>query len=191
MNTVLLYGGTPEDAAGAAVSRLVGELLRARGFGVDLKPLAGLRIHPCAGCFNCWLKTPGRCVAEDDGSEVMRSVAQSDAVVVLSPVTFGGYSSLLKRALDRILLTLLPVFQRVDGEMAHPLRYPPARRFLAVGWQAKPDDDSAEVFARLADRNARNMHAPASASVVINGTQPPEAQRGRLAEAVARLEARV
>lgn len=191
MNAVVLYGGTPEDAAGTAVSQLVCELFRGRGFGVDFRPLAGLRIHPCAGCFGCWLKTPGRCVSDDDGSEVMRSVAQSDLMVVLSPITFGGYSSLLKRALDRILVTLLPLFQRVNGEMVHPLRYPPARRFLAVGWQTKPDDDSAAVFARLAHRNARNMHAPASASVVINGAQPPERQRERLEEAVARLEVSV
>jgi multimeric flavodoxin WrbA len=186
-----LYGGTKDDATGTSLCDTLGELLRTRGLAVDCKRLAELHIRPCVGCFGCWLKTPGQCQMRDDGVEIMRAMANCDGLILLSPVTFGGYSSVLKRALDRILMLLWPLFVRVQGEMRHPLRYPPPRSFLAVGWQRQPDAESAAVFARLAGRNARNMRTPINASLVLNGGQSPETQRRHLVELLTRLEAPV
>ena len=73
--------------------------------------------------------------------------------------------------------------------MHHKLRYP-AHSFLAVGWQSEPDADSAAVFARLAARNAINMHAPASGSTVLHGGQSPDEQRTQVTRLVEKLETR-
>ena len=93
-------------------------------------------------------------------------------------MTFGGYSSRLKYAVDRMIPTISPLFEKVGGEMHHKLRYP-AHSFLAVGWQSEPDAESAAVFARLAARNAINMHAPACGSTVLHGGQSPHERAGR------------
>jgi multimeric flavodoxin WrbA len=165
------------------------EELRAKCWAVDTKPLAEMRVRPCVGCFKCWVQTPGECVQNDDGRDVARAIAQSDTIAFLSPVTFGGYSSTLKHAADRMIPTISPLFQWVHGEMHHRLRYTPAKRFLSVGWQPDPDTDSANVFGDLARRNAANLHAPAWGSAVLHGGQSAAEQRGEIARLVAMVEA--
>jgi multimeric flavodoxin WrbA len=45
--------------------------------------------------------TPGECVIKDAGCDVARDVSHSDLVILLTPMSFGGYSSELKKAVDR------------------------------------------------------------------------------------------
>gem|GEM_PF-823334 len=161
MRALILYGGTRKDRLGMAIEGMLGESLRARGWEPGTVFLEALSVKPCVGCFQCWLKTPGECFQKDDGQYVAKAMARCEALFFLSPVTFGGYSSVLKHTADRAIPTISPLFQWVGGEMHHRLRYKPAHHFLAVGWQSAPDAESAEVFARLASRNAMNMQAPA------------------------------
>jgi len=187
MKALILHGNSQDDAAENAIHGTLCEALRARGWETETKPLAQMRVGPCVGCFNCWLKTPGECAINDDGREVAKAIANCDVLIFLSPVTFGGYSSRLKYAVDRLIPTISPLFEKVGGEMHHRLRYP-AHSFLAIGWQSEPDADSAAVFARLAARNAINMHAPASGSTVLHGGQSPDERRAQVTRLVERLE---
>jgi len=134
MKAVIMHEGAKDDAIGSAVHAMLCEALRARGWETETKPLAEMRVAPCVGCFNCWFKTPGQCAINDDGREVARAISNCDALVILSPVTFGGYSSRLKYAMDRMIPTVSPLFEKVRGEMHHKRRYPP-HSFLAIGWQ--------------------------------------------------------
>jgi hypothetical protein len=36
-------------------------------------------IQPCCGCFNCWIKTPGKCVIEDDYTIMPKLFIENDA----------------------------------------------------------------------------------------------------------------
>ncbi len=182
MQAVILHGGAQDDAMGAAIHEMLREVLRAQGWEVETQPLAQMRVRSCAGCFGCWMKTPGECVINDEGRTVAMVVARCDALIFLSPVTFGGYSSLLKHAVDRTIPTISPLFKWVAGEMHHKRRYKTAHRFLAIGWQRELDASSAAVFARLAARNALNMHAPASGSTVLHGGQAPTQWRAQVAQ---------
>ena len=188
MKALILHGNAPDDAAENAIHGMLCEALDAQGWAVETKPLAQMRVGPCLGCFNCWLKTPGRCGIKDDGPEVAQAVANCDVLIFLSPVTFGGYSSRLKCAVDRMIPTVSPLFEKVGGEMHHKRRYPP-HSFLAVGWQKEPDADGAAVFARLAARNAINMHAPVAGSTVLHGGQSPDQRRAQVIRLVEKLEA--
>jgi len=49
------------------------------------------------GCFGCWNKTPGTCVMKDDSAKIAKAVVNSDLLIFLTPITFGGYSSELKK----------------------------------------------------------------------------------------------
>ncbi len=184
-----MHANAKDEALGSAVHELLCEALHARGWETETKSLAQMRVGPCVGCFNCWLKTPGQCAINDDGPKVARAMANCDALIFLSPVTFGGYSSRLKYAVERMIPTISPLFEKVGGEMHHKLRYP-AHSFLAIGWQSAADADSAAVFARLAARNAVNMHAPASGSTVLHGGQSPAERRAAVTRLVEKLEAR-
>ncbi|GAG64044.1 unnamed protein product, partial [marine sediment metagenome] len=43
-------------------------------------------IKPCLGCFDCWFKTPGKCIIEDDMDELLSKFLSSDIVVFATPI---------------------------------------------------------------------------------------------------------
>lgn len=180
MHTVILYGGANTDTELAAIHDLLTDTLAAGGATVESLRVADMKIHPCVGCFGCWLKTPGECLIDDDGRTVARALVQCDLRVFLTPVSFGGYGGVLKTAVDRVVPTISPLFVKVNGEMHHRLRYPNPPSLLAVGWQRQPNPAGADIFAQLVQRNAINMHAPASGSLVLTGTQTTDEQRALL-----------
>jgi multimeric flavodoxin WrbA len=120
------------DMAGLADAVLV-SLLTARGCEVTRHDLAALEIPECKGDFGCWTVTPGVCVQPGAHREIARELIQSDLVVWLTPVTFGGYSSILKRLLDHCIPLVSPHFAKVDGETHHEPRYERFPSLLVVG----------------------------------------------------------
>jgi len=179
-----------QDTELEQIHTLLCEELRAAGATIESLRLETMRIHPCVGCFGCWLKTPGECGYDDDGRTVARALVQCDLRIFLTPVSFGGYSGLLKTAADRMIPTISPLFVKYHGEMHHRLRYPDPARFLAVGWQQAANANSAAIFTQLVQRNALNMHAPASDSLVLTGTQTTAEQQASIAKALRNLEVR-
>jgi len=93
--------------------------LKAMGWQVDSLHLHEMDIAPCLGYFGCWVKTPGICVINDSGRAIPKKIVQSDLMIFLTPITFGGYSPELKKALDRSIPILLPFFKKVYGETHH------------------------------------------------------------------------
>ncbi len=109
----------------------------------------------------------------DDGRETTRKAIQSDLLVWLTPVTFGGYSSELKKALDRIIPILLPYFQLYHGQIHHRMRYKKYPKLIVIGVQ-EPGVDYEETFTALAERNMLNFRPPACAASVFQRDKNPE-----------------
>ena len=63
-------------------------------------PLAGKVISPCNGCEDCL--RAGRCVIEDDMQSLYDRLLAADAIIIGSPVYFGGPSALCKAFLERV-----------------------------------------------------------------------------------------
>jgi multimeric flavodoxin WrbA len=85
--------------------------------------LRDMKIQPCTGCFNCWVKNPGDCIIQDDANEVARQYIASDHVILASPLIMGFLSSLLKNTMDRNIPLVHPHLEEVDGEVHHKKRY--------------------------------------------------------------------
>jgi multimeric flavodoxin WrbA len=150
--------------------------LAGRAADVELVKLRDLAIAPCAGCFGCWTRTPGECVIEDSARDVLRSYVGSDIVMYATPVTFGGYSSHLKKMLDRFIPVLDPRFTTVGGEVHHLLRYRRYPKTIGLGTLPSPDPEAERLFARLVARNGLNVHQTVE-SVVLVGVADPESAR--------------
>lgn len=166
MDIVVLDGKIEKTELSALIeSELMAKL---KEHSLDWIYLSEKHIKPCMGCFGCWVKTPGICVISDDATEIIRKMVNCDLVVDLSPVTFGGYSSELKKMLDRSIPILLPYFKRVKGEIHHFQRYENVPANLMIGYQETSDPLSAECFLNLTRRNALNMQPPKWSSVVID-----------------------
>ncbi|MCK5388052.1 MAG: flavodoxin family protein [Candidatus Izimaplasma sp.] len=82
-----------------------------------------LKIKSCNGCFDCWVKTPGKCVIKDDMEELLIAIINSDLTVYISDIKVGYVSSGLKMIHDRTLPLILPYMDIVKDEVHHTKRY--------------------------------------------------------------------
>ena len=80
-------------------------------------------ITACMGCWNCWLKTPGRCAMNDQMSELYTEYVNSDTVIMLIDTSQGFINHKAKAFLDRTIPHYLPYIEIVEGECHHVARY--------------------------------------------------------------------
>jgi multimeric flavodoxin WrbA len=185
MNALLLNGSKTEESVVNTVSDYLVDFLRVKGHRVEVMVLRNEKIASCLGCFGCWLKTPGECVINDAGRDLPKKVIQSDLVFLLTPVTFGMYSSELKKAMDRFPCpVLLPFFVTVNGEIHHPKRYEKYPTLVALGVLPNLDEESESTFATLAHRNGINLHTTAISGIVY-ATDKPDAIKEKVISTLA------
>lgn len=156
---ILILNGTSRDTD-SALQRFVPELAEAltANHAVTVMTLNELTISRCTGCFGCWVKTPGRCVAADDSAQICEAYIQSDRVVYASPIIRGFTSALLKKAQDKLIPLLHPYFKRVAGEVHHMPRYGAYPEIcLLLETAADTDDEDVEIVKEIYHRNARNF----------------------------------
>jgi len=189
---LILDGGTGDGQDTRGAADVAADRLRTLGFDVERLSLRTMAIAPCVGCFRCWIETPGRCVLEDDGREVARRVVGSDLVVLLTPIRFGGYSSELKKALDRLIPIISPFFRRIRGEVHHRRRYSRYPELVGVGVRAqeRPLPDEEDLFEALVLRNAINLRAPRQAACVVDRDDPKRSVRATIGRALEQVAGR-
>jgi multimeric flavodoxin WrbA len=188
MRTVVLDGARPGEQAVDEVRLALLDALAKRGHLAQSFALRDLHMVPCIGCFGCWVQAPGECLVHDDAGRVARAFVRAELAVFLSAVTFGGYSSELKKALDRCICLISPFFEQVRGETHHRPRYGRYPRILAVGVTAGGAPEAGDIFRALVERNAVNLHTPAHETVLVEAGDSPDAARSRIAAALAELE---
>src|ERR1017187_6167038 len=172
---VILNGtGSADTDLAPALDVLTG-VMELNATEVQTFTLRKLNLGRCIGCFGCWLETPGICC--NAVSEAARAIIDSDITVLFTPVTFGGYSSELKKMVDRFIQFALPYFCRYHGETHHVPRYVRFPRLVAVGVQRHSNSDEVKVFKGIVGRNAINFHAPSHAAEVVLGTDDPSTLR--------------
>jgi multimeric flavodoxin WrbA len=171
MKAILLDGSNNNDETARRVrATLTGQLL-SRGWQVQHVQLCEKKIGNCAGDFFCWIRTPGVCNVNDENRDIAEAVVASDLMVYLTPITFGGYSSTLKRMVDHQIQNILPFFSQIAGETHHQKRYAKYPDFLALGWMEQNDEQAGALFRQLAARNALNFYAQKSACGVLQAGQ--------------------
>jgi multimeric flavodoxin WrbA len=180
MMALLLDGSRAGDTVSTQARELIEQELRGKGWEVNSLTLRDMEMAPCTGCFRCWTHTPGVCITDDAGTGFLKQFIASDLAVFLTPVTFGGYSSVLKKALDRTIPLLLPFFQKVSGEVRHVHRYDGQPRIMALGVMNRADPATEQIFRTLVSRNAMNFAAPERASGVITRDIDPGRMRGEV-----------
>jgi multimeric flavodoxin WrbA len=171
MKAILLDGSLTNDNTGQRVNAAVVTELQNQGWEVAKFSLREQKIGNCAGDFFCWIRTPGVCNVNDDNRAIAQELVNSDLLVYLTPITFGGYSSTLKGMVDHQIQVVSPFFTKIEGETHHHRRYKQNPDLLAVGWLDAPDAHSEALFRHLVQRNAINWHAKKYASGVVFSNQ--------------------
>ena len=174
MRALLLNGASKGDTFAENLCAILINQLNTNNYESKLIDLHELEIASCLGCFGCWVKTPGICVIDDAGREVAKAVMQSDLVIYITPVTFGGYSYELKKAIDRLIPIISPFFKKIKGEVHHKPRYHSYPSLVGIGIMSEMDEEKAETFLGLVTSNAINMHYSASASGIVLRSHTPD-----------------
>ncbi|WP_054743008.1 flavodoxin family protein [Cellulosilyticum ruminicola] len=116
------------------------------------------QVHTCLGCFGCWLKTPGKCVIQNDLiDQSTPSFIQSDYVILVSHIRYGSYSAATKRVLDRMIPNILPFFRIYKNEMHHQLRYEHTAKQIVIAYNESIPPEEQETFLKLTKANATNF----------------------------------
>ena len=80
------------------------------------------KIKSCMGCFDCWIKTPGKCKIRDGYENLSKLYLKAEKVIIISQCFYGSYSPFVKNILDRTIPYLLPFFKFKNKEMHHITR---------------------------------------------------------------------
>lgn len=169
MRTVILNGSDPSTSVLDRVAEGIEARSRAEGGTTRSFHLRHFAIGHCLGEFDCWVRTPGRCRIADEGQQIERAVHDADRLVVLSAVSFGGFGSGAKKAIDRLLPLILPFFEQREGLTHHAPRYAGLPSLIGIGLDAQPTPERSRLFAAIVESNALNLGAPGWGAAVLSG----------------------
>ncbi|MFW9963333.1 MAG: flavodoxin family protein [Candidatus Sifarchaeia archaeon] len=121
---VLVINGSPRKERGVTSGLLTHFVkgMEEANADVDILYSKGLDIGDCRGCFNCWGTTPGKCIQDDEMTNVLEKIADADILVLATPVYIDGMTGSLKTLLDRTIPLLHGAFELRDDHCRHALR---------------------------------------------------------------------
>jgi len=96
--------------------------MKEAGAEVELFYTKKLKINPCLGCFNCWLKTPGVCAQKDDMQMLLPKLGDADVRVLATPLYVDGVTGPMKNLIDRTIPGAQPFFELRNDHIRHPGR---------------------------------------------------------------------
>lgn len=182
MKAIIFDGFSKPDSTREKICSLIIEQLHRIEIEAELIILRDKMVAACQGCFDCWLKTPGECKINDFGREAAKIMESGDLIIHLTPITFGGYSSELKKVVDRFIPTVRPYFIKRNGEIHHPFRSKKRGSIIVVGMLEHEDEEQESIFRQLVHRNSLNMGAPIHELIIYTKSQVPTAFTLNLAE---------
>lgn len=144
--------------------------LSSKGISYESIILNSTDLRSCIGCFKCWDTTPGICsgVKGDSGNDIARKVIHSDLIVFLTPLTFGSFSSELKKMIERFLPLLQAGVVLVKGETHHKKRYEKYPSILAIATYENIDEEEVNIFKHLMHRFSLNFYPPKYIAEVLS-----------------------
>ncbi|MFX1398987.1 MAG: NAD(P)H-dependent oxidoreductase [Promethearchaeota archaeon] len=94
--------------------------MKEAGADVELFHTKELKINPCQGEYNCWMKTPGQCYQNDDMQKLYPKFS-ADVIVFATPLYVDGMNGSMKNLIDRTIALSSPFIELRDGHCRHPL----------------------------------------------------------------------
>lgn len=80
---------------------------------IEVIKLADKKVKLCTACDYC-LDNRGKCVFDDDMGEIIKSMLNSDLIIIATPLYFNSVSSMLKIMIDRTQLLYNALYKIKD-----------------------------------------------------------------------------
>ena len=167
MKAQIWNGSRHGDDRADSISTLMTETLTARGYEARHFRMRELKIKPCIGCSRCYTTKPGECGAKDDTHSFIPEIPQQDLVVMVTPLMFGGFTSTLKRAIDRCN-PMATAFVVREPDATHFVgRYDSMPKLIFVGLNEQEDSQGPNIFRILSERASRSLQSSSYDHVVF------------------------
>lgn len=190
VSVLILNGSLKTGNQHKLYQEIIEKELASKGVSCESIILNATDLKSCIGCFKCWDTTPGICtgIKGDSGTEIIRKVIHSDLIVFLTPLTFGGFSSELKKIIERFLPLLQAGVTLVKGETHHRKRYDKYPSILAIATTDKLDEDEVKIFKHLMYRFSLNFYPPKYVAEVFSSTAEEKVVEKKLKQFLVNLE---
>ncbi|MCZ2809417.1 MAG: flavodoxin family protein [Candidatus Bathyarchaeota archaeon] len=155
---ILILNGSPHLDKGAT-GTILNEFkkgLQIENPEIITKNIYQLNVKPCKGCFTCWTQTPGKCTQKDDMEDILPLVAESDILVIGTPLYVDGMTGPMKTFFDRIIPLGKGRVELRNNRMRHLLREKMKKKKFALV--------SPSGFAEIENFNSLISHINAIAS---------------------------
>jgi multimeric flavodoxin WrbA len=155
---ITILNGDPQQASLDEYLNLLSADLKSSGHIVTQINIRDIPLRYCTGCFNCWVKTPGKCATNDASIGIDQAVIQSDFTLWAAPLKMGFPSELLKMALDKHLPLIHPYMEVSHNEAHHLRRYPHSPRVgLLLEKEEMTDEQDLQIVTDIHRRTALNF----------------------------------
>ncbi len=144
MKVVCLLGSPRLKGNTATLAKRFCETAEKLGATIQTFALNKLNYKGCQGCMACKTKLD-KCVLKDDLTEVLDSVREADALVLVTPVYYGDVTSQIKGFIDRTYSYLVSDYLTNPK----PSRLTPGKKLVFILAQGQPlENKYADVFPR-------------------------------------------
>ena len=170
MKQVTIINGMADDSY-AAFEASLSLVLKQNNVQAQVFLVRDMHIQYCCGCFGCWVKTPGKCIQDDDMPLLLKSIINSDLTVFISPINMGFVSSGIKRVNDKMIPLVHPYIGIFGGECHHFKRYDkyPKLGLILVDKKGYTQDVH-ETITAIYKRLAINLKTELAFSVMSQGS---------------------
>ena len=165
---VAILDSLPADDHQGSPGSFVAEEMGKTGIDSEVIFVNELHILPCFSCEGCTKVTPGKCVAKDDTERFLKPMAESDFIIGITEIRFGGYSSAFKKAADKFALLATPYYYVRKGKLIHRKRYDRIKGFAVIGLAKELSSEAEENFGLIVKRNAVNLSIDRQRAFVMN-----------------------
>ncbi|MCR4939926.1 MAG: hypothetical protein K5930_07460 [Treponemataceae bacterium] len=116
------------------------------------------RIHPCIGCFGCWVNTPAYCIIRDDYQQLGDVFSKVSEMILISKCCYGGYSPFVKNVLDRAIPYMLPFFETRNNSVNLSKRYDNRIHVSAHFYGEHISSEEESIASKLVEANTININ---------------------------------
>jgi multimeric flavodoxin WrbA len=165
---IVVFNGSPRMEKGNTHVMVEAFLEGAASAGAEVENVFLFRkkIRPCLGCFDCWLKTPGKCMQKDDMEGLLSLFRDADLIVFATPLYVDNVTGIMKTFMDRIIPLIEPYFEKdPQGEYRHRKRYQKIPKIAVISNCGFAEQSHFQVLNLLFKRVARNMQSELVAEI--------------------------
>ena len=134
MKIVCLLGSPREKGNSATIANRFCDTAERLGAEIRIFALNKLEYKGCQGCMACKTKLD-RCILEDDLTDVLEAVRETDLLVLATPIYLFDVTSQLKTFFDRTFSFFVPDFFTNPNKG----RLAPGKKLVFIQVQGQPD----------------------------------------------------